>query len=74
MIMNATNSISTSLIFRSATQSDAKGIAKIYLGSRKEFVPFAAIAHSEEAVHQWIRDVLIPDHHVISRWAGLIVR
>jgi ribosomal protein S18 acetylase RimI-like enzyme len=63
--MNATNPMSTSLIFRSATQSDAKGIAKVYLSSRKEFVPFAPIAHSDEAVFQWIRDILIPDHHVV---------
>ncbi|HEY9599071.1 MAG TPA: GNAT family N-acetyltransferase [Cyanophyceae cyanobacterium] len=76
--MNAINSIVTSLIFRSATQSDTEGIAKVYLTSRKEFVPFAAIAHSDAAVHQWIGDILIPDHHVIvveqnSRIIGMMV-
>jgi ribosomal protein S18 acetylase RimI-like enzyme len=53
------------LSFRSATQADADAIAQVYLSSRRTFVSFAAIAHSDDAVHQWIRDILIPDHHVI---------
>jgi ribosomal protein S18 acetylase RimI-like enzyme len=62
--MNATNSIVTSLIFRSATQSDTEGVVKVYLSSRKAFVPFAPIAYSEEAVYTWIRDILIPESQV----------
>lgn len=53
------------LKFRSATRSDAEAVAQVYLSSRKKFVSFAAIAHSDEAVYQWIRDSLIPNHHVI---------
>lgn len=54
----------TSLIFRAATQCDTKGVVKVYLSSRKAFVPFAAIAHSEEAVYKWICDTLIPGSQV----------
>lgn len=54
----------TPLIFRSATQSDAGSVAKVYLSSRREFVPFAPIAHSEEAVYGWIRDIVIPRNQV----------
>lgn len=50
--------------FRSATQSDAEAIAQVYLSSRKKFLPFAPIAHSDESVYQWIRDVLIPSNQV----------
>ncbi|MBF2027685.1 MAG: hypothetical protein IGS48_13110 [Oscillatoriales cyanobacterium C42_A2020_001] len=52
------------LSFHPATQSDADAIAQVYLSSRRAFVSFAAIAHSEEAVHQWIRDILIPESQV----------
>ncbi len=55
----------STLSFRSATLSDADAVAQVYLSSRKTFVSFAAIAHSDEAVHQWIRGILSPDHHVI---------
>lgn len=53
-----------SFSFRSATLSDAEDVAKVYLSSRKEFVSFAPIAHSEEAVYEWIRDILIPGNQV----------
>ncbi len=64
MIMNAINSIVTSLIFRSATQSDTEVVVKVYLISRKEFVPFAPIAHSEKAVYEWMHNILIPESQV----------
>lgn len=56
--------MSTTLNFRTATQSDAEAVAQVYLSSRKEFVSFAPIAHSDEAVYQWIRDILIPTNQV----------
>jgi ribosomal protein S18 acetylase RimI-like enzyme len=54
----------SSFSFRSATPSDAEAVAQVYLSSRKEFLSFAAIAHSDEAVYQWIRDVLIPSNQL----------
>ncbi|WP_143467534.1 GNAT family N-acetyltransferase [Leptolyngbya ohadii] len=53
-----------SVRFRSATLSDTEGVAKVYLSSRKAFVPFAPIAHSEAAVYEWIRNILIPGNQV----------
>ena len=50
--------------FRSATPSDADAIAQVYLSSRRAFISFAAIAHSEEVVYQWIRNTLIPENQV----------
>lgn len=52
------------LSYRVATQSDAVGIAQLYLTSRKTFVSYAPLAHSDEAVFQWIRDILIPTDRV----------
>lgn len=54
-----------SFSFRSATPSDTEAVAQVYLSSRKEFVSFAPIVHSEEAVYQWVRDVLIPSNQLI---------
>lgn len=52
------------LSFRSATPSEADAVAQVCLSSRKAFVPFAPIAYSEEAVYEWIRDILIPGSQV----------
>lgn len=56
--------MSTSPNFRPATQSDAEAVAQVYFSSRKKFVSFAPVAHSDEAVYRWIRDVLIPTNQV----------
>jgi ribosomal protein S18 acetylase RimI-like enzyme len=54
----------SNVTFRAATQADAAAIAHLYLSSRKQFIPFAPIAHADEAVCRWIRDVLIPTQQV----------
>lgn len=56
--------MSTTLNFRPATQSDAEAVTQVYLSSRKEFVSFAPVAHSDAAVYRWIRDILIPTNQV----------
>lgn len=58
--------MSISPIFRLATQADAEAVAQVYLTSRKKFVSFAPVAHSDEAVFQWIRDTLIPTNQVTA--------
>lgn len=58
------SAISSSLSFRPATQSDAEAITHVYLSSRKELVSFAPVVHSDEAIYQWIRDVLTPSNQV----------
>ena len=48
------------VFFRRATQEDAEEIAEVYLTSRKEFLSFAPVAHSDQAVRTWVADRLIP--------------
>ena len=49
--------------FRTATVGDADLVADVYLRSRKELVACAPLAHSDEAVRDWILRVLIPAGH-----------
>jgi hypothetical protein len=44
---------------RMATNDDSACIADIYLTSRKHFLPYAPLAHTDDAVRSWIRDKLI---------------
>ena len=46
--------------FRVATLADADSVADVYLCSRKELVACAPLAHSDQAVREWIRQHLIP--------------
>jgi GNAT superfamily N-acetyltransferase len=45
------------VLFRTATSADADGV---YLASRKRFLPFAPLAHSDAEVRRWVADHLIP--------------
>ena len=47
------------LIFRDATSADADAIADVYLTSRKQLVPFAPLAHSDNSVRNWIHTILL---------------
>lgn len=46
--------------FRSAAQADSEQVAEIYLTSRKAFLSYAPLAHSDDAIRRWIADQLIP--------------
>jgi GNAT superfamily N-acetyltransferase len=48
------------LAFRAATAADAARVAEVYLASRKTFLSFAPLAHSDAEVRGWIAEVLIP--------------
>jgi len=50
--------------FRIAVQHDSECIADIYLASRKRYLPYAPLAHTDSAVRSWIRDQLIPSGNV----------
>lgn len=66
--------MSQNLLLRKAALTDATSIATIYLDSRKAFVAFAPLAHSEESIHQWIREILIPAGQVtVAEENGLVV-
>lgn len=61
-------------LLRKATLADTTAIAKIYLDSRKKFVAFAPLVHSEESIHQWIHERLIPSSHmIVAEENGIIV-
>ena len=50
--------------FRKAELNDAAEVASVYLQSRKTFVPFAPLAHSDDEVKGWIVNTLIPNGDV----------
>ena len=51
-------------VFRAATLSDAAAISEVYLASRKRFLPYASLAHTDEQVRAWIAKALIPNSDV----------
>lgn len=59
-----------STTLRAALIEDSRDAAEVLLSSRKEFLPFAPIAHSEAEVHQWVREVLIPSGEVTVASVG----
>lgn len=48
------------MIYRIAQTDDAAKVAEVYLASRKTYLAYAPLAHSDHDVRQWIRDTLIP--------------
>ncbi len=45
---------------RTGTDEDAGVVADIYISSRERHVAFAPLAHANDGVRRWIRDVLLP--------------
>jgi hypothetical protein len=64
------NSLDQALIIRTATGDDAADVANVYLRSRKQFLPYAPLAHSDDEVRVWVREVLIPSNNVIVAERG----
>ena len=59
---------------RNATIEDTNAIANVYLRSRKELVAFAPLIHTDESIHQWIRNKLLLEEQVIvAEEEGIIV-
>ena len=52
--------LTMTLEIRPATLADAHQVADVFLRSRKELVPFAPLAHSDDDVRAWIPRGLIP--------------
>ena len=48
------------VILRQAAIGDEHRVAEIYLASRKRYLPYAPLAHTDEAVRSWIGSQLIP--------------
>ena len=49
---------------RTATNTDVSPIADIYLASRKRYISFAPLAHSDEAIQLWVKENLVPTGNV----------
>jgi hypothetical protein len=63
-----------SVLIRAATQADTPGVSRVYLASRHRFLPYAPLAHSDDAVRQWIATTVIPSGGVcVAVVAGEIV-
>jgi ribosomal protein S18 acetylase RimI-like enzyme len=63
---------------RIATPSDVESVADGYLAARKQFLPYAPLAHPDDDVRRWIREILIPaggvtvavdDHQILGMMA-----
>ncbi|MGH7489525.1 MAG: GNAT family N-acetyltransferase [bacterium] len=55
---------------RAATAEDAPHVAEVLLSSRKAFLPYACSAHTDNEVHQWVRETLIPSGGVTVACVG----
>lgn len=59
--------------FRPGTPADAEAIWTIYLASRKQFLPYAPLAHSDSEILQYIATQLIPNCQVIVAVSGEMI-
>lgn len=50
---------------RPAKQEDAPTVALILISSRQAFLPYAKSSHTEEGVHRWVSNMLIPSGGVV---------
>lgn len=57
--------MSPEILLRKATLADAKGITNVYLTSRKKFIAYAPLKHSDENIYRWICETIIPANQVV---------
>jgi hypothetical protein len=50
----------TPLNARAAVQADASAVAEVLCESRRRYLPFAPMAHTDEDVRGWAADIPIP--------------
>jgi GNAT superfamily N-acetyltransferase len=53
-------STETAIRLCAATAADAAALAELLIASRKQFLPYAPLAHGDDEVRDWLRDVLLP--------------
>lgn len=61
------------LTLRRARASDAPAVADVWLRSYRAALPTVRLAHPDEEVRAWIRDVLLPEHETWVAVAGTAV-
>jgi hypothetical protein len=49
---------------RQAISSDAADVTRVYLSSRRQFLPYAPLAHSDDEIRCWVERVLIASCNV----------
>jgi len=59
-----------STTLRPATIEDAAQVAEVLLSSRRVFLPYAPLAHTDAAVRRWVREPLIPSGGVTVACVG----
>jgi ribosomal protein S18 acetylase RimI-like enzyme len=60
--------------YRLALAADAAELADMYLQARKTLMKYAPLAHNDDDVHRWVKDVLLPEHEVwVAEDNGVIV-
>jgi GNAT superfamily N-acetyltransferase len=61
-------------VLRLATPADASAIANLYLTTRKQLLPYAPVAHTDDEVRHWIANHLLPHCRVtVAEVKGEIV-
>jgi len=55
---------------RAAAAADAAAVAELLLASRRQFLPYAALAHADDELRCWVRDTLLPAGGVELACAG----
>ncbi|MEM8535210.1 MAG: GNAT family N-acetyltransferase [Chloroflexota bacterium] len=72
--------MSEMVTIRAATPDDALAVSSLYLVSRRRFLPYAPVAHTDDEVHRWVAEHLIPtcdvsvavvDHTIVGMMALL---
>ena len=58
---------------RTSLDTDAPRVAELLIASRKAFLPFAPSVHSEEEIHHWVGNTLIPGGHVTVALAESVI-
>jgi GNAT superfamily N-acetyltransferase len=62
------------LVIRRALRGDAPRVADVLVASRRAFLPYAPLAHTEREVRDWVREVLIPEAEVtVADQGGALV-
>lgn len=59
-LQRAAMSTAHEISLRAASADDADALADLLLASRKQFLPYAPLAHGDGEVRDWLRDVLLP--------------
>lgn len=58
--VHAPAGVAMSMALRAAVAGDVPRVAEVLLSSRKAFLPFAPLVHSDDEVHRWVGERLVP--------------